>query len=323
MDRQKLIEILNSYNVLYWTEGKNVSPGWINITCPYCADPSNHCGISPESVMFHCWRCSEKGTLYKLLSQLTHINKKEYNLLISEHTVQFKDKPVDQIKALIEKSKNTSEKSETEKVKLPKFIEPITIKTRSALLNAYLKKRKLGIQTCIDHNCYLGKAGDFTNRMIIPVIRNKELVGFVGADLTGTSTKKYKNEGKINNTLYNFDKFEYECEKIIVTEGILDCWRVGEFGTCTFGTHVSEQQKMEIITKKPKQLVFAWDGDAWSKSIPQAQFFIPFIDCIKIVIFPKDEDPDSYILKYGYAKYKLLEDNSLTWRKPNGSEIYS
>ena len=37
-----LFEFLDDYDIEYWTEGKNVVKGWVNITCTFCDDDSNH-----------------------------------------------------------------------------------------------------------------------------------------------------------------------------------------------------------------------------------------------------------------------------------------
>jgi len=81
---------------------------------------------------------------------------------------------------------------------------------------------------------------------------------------------------------------------MIVTEGILDAWRVGKDAVCSFGTHITDTQRDLILSKKPKVLIFCWDGDAWVKGRKEANFFRPFIDKVYSVIMPKDEDPDSF-----------------------------
>jgi len=35
------VKLFQDYNIKFWIEGKNVSKGWVNITCPLCGDKSN------------------------------------------------------------------------------------------------------------------------------------------------------------------------------------------------------------------------------------------------------------------------------------------
>ena len=46
MQNFDIISYLENRGVSYWTEGKNVTDGWVNINCPFSPDPSNHLGIN-------------------------------------------------------------------------------------------------------------------------------------------------------------------------------------------------------------------------------------------------------------------------------------
>ena len=81
---------------------------------------------------------------------------------------------------------------------------------------------------------------------------------------------------------------------MILTEGVFDCWRVGEDAVATFGTHITEEQKKLIHRKNLKELIFAWDGDAYWKARKIAQQFTCSLEKVRIVLFNKEEDPDSY-----------------------------
>lgn len=63
-----LVELLDKENIKWWDSGKNVGDDYINITCPFCDDSSNHCGINKQRYFFKCLRCSKGGSL-KYLSQ--------------------------------------------------------------------------------------------------------------------------------------------------------------------------------------------------------------------------------------------------------------
>jgi hypothetical protein len=50
-------QMLQDYQIPYWTEGKNCNPGFININCPFCNDHSNHGGFNIQNEYYNCWLC--------------------------------------------------------------------------------------------------------------------------------------------------------------------------------------------------------------------------------------------------------------------------
>jgi len=117
------------------------------------------------------------------------------------------------------------------------------------------------------------------------------LIGYQGADLTGYATLKYKtSKTPIKEHLYNYDAID---KIMIITEGILDCWRIGHDAVATFGTTLIEKQRQAIIDKHLDMLVWCWDGDAYWKTMKEAAYFRPLIPLVKIAELPDGEDPDS------------------------------
>jgi hypothetical protein len=298
-DIKQVISILDSYGVPHWTTGNNVSPGWVNIKCPFCNDPSNHLGILPETLKISCWRCSKKGIFYTALREVTGITRAEYDILTQEqYKVNFKHNALTQVKSIMERKKVAIVKEEKviRRIIMPDASVPITKVTYSPLLHHYLtkvRKNPISLDTVIKHHCALCTHGPFMNRMIIPVYLERKLIAFQAADLTGKAILKYKTEGDINSTLYGIDDI-HEHKLIVVTEGILDAWRLDKNVVCSFGTHLTDEQKILIVHKKPKTLIFAWDADAYFKARKVMGFFKPFVDKVAAVKFPGDEDPDSF-----------------------------
>jgi len=146
------------------------------------------------------------------------------------------------------------------------------------------------------------------NRLIIPIYFEDELVSFQGADMTLKAEVKYKTEvSEVNRYLYNWDNLDLHFDYLILTEGILDAWRLGENSLATFGTTLSKAQFELILCYNPKKLIFAWDSDAFFVAEREAQKFEPFIDEVYTISFPEGEDPDSY----GHeASWKLIEQES-------------
>jgi len=290
IQKKQIISILNRYDIEYTTQSKNVSGDCFGVQCPFCNDHSDHCGIFYPGGAFHCWRCNESGSLYSLLRELVGITLAEYNAIIKT-PIAFDITATDQIKNILSPSIDEAKKENEIDIALPEYCEIIDSNTNSHLLNTYLSRRGYTIEDCVNYSCLLCTYGKYIHRLIIPVIYNNELVSFQGADLTGKSRLKYKSAGnKINNFLYNYDRI---IDKAIVTEGILDAWRIGNEAVCTFGTSISDKQRKLIIDLQLKELIFAWDGDAYWKARKQASYFSPYIKTVKTLCLPKGEDPDS------------------------------
>jgi DNA primase len=99
------------------------------------------------------------------------------------------------------------------------------------------------------------------------------------------------SESDINEFLYNWHKIQKH-GRIIVTEGVLDAWRTGDDAVATFGTSLSDTQRIRIRVAKPTELVFCWDPEAWSDAYYEAMKFTGHADIIKVVKLPDGMDPD-------------------------------
>ena len=288
--KQKIIDLLQKFEITYWTSGNNVSEDSVNIKCPFCDDHSNHLGIFEDTLIFHCWRCGAKGHFAYLLSVLTHLSYEECQRLLELNVVNFKGCAVQTIENIISSEKK-SDKIVAQEVGLPKYFEPVTKNMNFPLLEMYLKRRKIDLETIIKYGCGICQVGKYMNRLIIPVVFQGRIVSFQAADMTGRGEIKYKTaDNEVNRWLYNYDSIK---DIMIITEGILDCWRVGEGAVATFGTHITEKQKDLILAKNLKELILCWDGDAYWTARNEAEEFKPFIENVKVVCLPKTEDPDS------------------------------
>jgi hypothetical protein len=295
MDKQKVIDIYNNLNIRNWDKGKNVTHGWVNVNCPFCADPSNHCGVNPSTLIFNCWRCGMKGGFVDLLVELTGFSITECERIIKDSTVNFKQRPIDKIKEELYGKEEEIEEQKRIVTALPKTFEPITWDTRFSLLDEYLERRKISRHTLIEYGCGICRAGDYMNRCIIPVYYQGRLVSYQAADLTGFADLKYdsapKEMGVINHYLYGLDEIK---KRMIVVEGVLDKWRTGKEAVAAFTSTLTPEQFKLIIAKELDELYFCFDPEvlAYYKAKAQAEKFRPFISTVEVVKLPFGKDPD-------------------------------
>ena len=297
ISKQRILDIYNNFDIPSWTSGKNVSIGWVNIQCPFCADASNHCGVNPDTEIFHCWKCHLKGHFIDLLMELTGLSYGACKDIVSDSTTTFKKSSLETIRNTLEGETSESKSVVITEVRLPKSFEPITDDTNFPLLDDYLKRRNISKETLIEHGVGICRTGKYMNRIIIPVFYQGKLVSFQAADLTGFANLKYRSApqsmGRINDFLYNYDKIEVG-GRMIVEEGVLDAWRTGDEAVAAFTSNLTKAQVQLIMDKELSELYFCFDceGIAYFKAREQADKFRAYISVVEVVKLPFGQDPD-------------------------------
>jgi len=318
LTEQQIIDILRKFDVQYTTAGeKNVSFGFIGIRCRYCDDHSNHLGIAIGSGNYSCWRCKSKGSFIKLLMKLSGMTFDESKNFLEEYDSQLKGDTLDKINDIINGGQQTQSRPPVVFGGLPKYFEEVSRTTKYPLLDCYLERRKIHLDVLIQHKCGICRVGECANRLVIPIFFDGKLVSYQAADMTGAADLKYKTASSdVNQYVYNYDILE-SGGSIIITEGILDCWRVGPTACCTFGTHITKRQFGLILGKNPKEIIFCRDSDYYFSGLQynsEIGQFAPFVENIKIVHFPDGHDPDSFGRDFGTIALQELICNAEHWR---------
>jgi DNA primase len=248
-----MMPFLEEFGIDYVTEGKNVSPGWINIQCPFCDDPSEHLGYDPKSGMLSCWRCGSKF-LDNLLREL--LNTKEVSEILKKY----------QTEGEAEVEYTRKEKKEINKeVEMPCGAYQPThmwnvLHNIKDIYAKYLKDRNFTPEDIKrEWNLWIGGyTGDYKFRIIIPVYYKHTLMSYVARDITGLQEPKYLNMpgGNIKEYLYGYDHTGQDT--VIVVEGVTDVWRLGKgVAVATFGTKTTMAQL--ILLKKFKRVGVLFD----------------------------------------------------------------
>lgn len=293
--KQKIIDIYTNLDISYYTEGKNVTSGWVEVQCPFCADSSHHCGVNHSTELFNCWICGRKGHFVDLLMELTGLSFAACKSLVIESTATFREPVVDTIRHTFEEKLSEPELSSDVEVELPKRFELITCDTNSSLLDAYLQRRNFTRALLMDHKCGICKSGPYMHRLIAPVFYQGKLVSFQAADMTGFGSLPYRaaplSMGRINDYLYGYD----EIDKImIVVEGLTDKWRAGKESVAAFTSHLTPSQRELIKKKELDELYFCFDPEltAYFKSREEAEEFRAYVPKVEVLRLPYGKDPD-------------------------------
>lgn len=246
---------LESRRVEFWTEGKNVTRGWINIKCPWCPDPSNHLGINLSNKKISCWICSVKGTAIKLISKIDRCSFKNVLQTVKKFSsVQYnKEKSLD-ISDLTERKTQVSLPIVAKRKLLP-------------IYRAFLEQRGFNTEHIFNKYDLLcnGPIGKYKHRLIVPFYKNKRLVTFSARDVTGRAAVPYINHPikesilSTKETLYNIDN----CfETALVLEGFIDVWKVGDGACATMGTKWTAEQASLLYSFKRVLVLFDTEPEA-------------------------------------------------------------
>lgn len=240
---------------------KNVSRGWVNINCPYpdCDDPSWHCGVNLRSKFFSCYKCGRKGPMVRLIRRLEGCSD-------------------DQAEAVLERFRNdllavegVDKGGETNDCKSPS-IRCVLPREATSEFPAphfrYLQERgftpytfdiieKYRLRAC--HNL-----GEYKFRIIIPIFESGRLVTFTSRDITGMSRHRYRDQPPnqaivpAKECVYNLDNVG---GKIVIVEGPVDVWKIGDGAVCMMGTQYGEKQVAKIAAKNPMEVYVIFDSE--------------------------------------------------------------
>ena len=144
-----------------------------------------------------------------------------------------------------------------------------------------------------------------SNKIIIPIYMDGVECGWqarcIGAPPVGRP-KYYTAPGMHKrNVLYNFD-IARDQDYIVLTEGVMDAWRVGDSGVCSFGKSLSIAQA-KLLAKAKKRVIVMYDNDLTEKENNTVlnRLLAVGLTPIRIAIPDGYKDPDS-------MPYDLIHD---------------
>ncbi|MGE5436920.1 MAG: DNA primase [Syntrophothermus sp.] len=205
------------------------------------------------------------------------------------------------------------------------------IPSKDALVN-FLTDRKLNIEKALDLGL-IGRypSGDlhdkFAGRIIFPIFSTHgRVVAFAGRIMgNAENTAKYLNspesdiytKGKILYGL-SFAKDEIRTkDNVIMVEGYMDLISLYQTGiknvVAVSGTALTDDQAL-LISRYTKNVTLIFDADLAGQkaSLRSIEILLKKNMDVKILSLPKDEDPDSFVTKFGKEAFekKLLESKS-------------
>ena len=247
-------QLLRDYNIPYQTDGKNCSPGFINISCVMCGDSGYHGGFNIKANYYNGWKCGHHS-LEDVLSALLGIKWFEAREVLKNY-------------------KSDSEASlPSKKVAKARECEwPIDSHRLQGRHKKYLKKRNFNPYEIVELWDIVGTGpiGPYKFRIIIPIYFNGQLVSYQGRDITGRSKLRYKacetHKEVIHHkhVVYGID--HVKDHKAVIVEGVFDVWRLGYGAVSTFGTEVTNEQVLLLADRLERAFICFDDDEAESKA---------------------------------------------------------
>lgn len=255
--------------------------GNVKTQCPiHGGDNHNAFSYTSKYKCWKCWtrHCHEKygSTLFGLIQGINGWNYFDVCKFLYEITGVEPIDNVDsiltndnfQINNFISKQKRLS----TRHVKKPDIVYPYEIFSQKSHKVDYFLQRKF-LQKTLDYfgayycdDCYQ----PMYQRACVPIINYCGQIVGVGGRLTYNMPDVPKwiylpTNIQLRNHLYNLHNIPKPCDTIIVTEGILDVWRMYEAGifnsVATFGSLMTNNQANLLLENNIQNIIIAFDPD--------------------------------------------------------------
>lgn len=260
-----IIQLYSDYNIQYWTEGKNVAPGWVNIQCPFCGDDSNHLGFNTNKEYFNCWKCGSHP-IVKTLAKIINLDEGEIRSILNQYGGRARV-PSQDDKIVIG----------TKRFKYPSDTKRLSRKHKLYLENRGFDPERLEYEWDLlgTGPCSVLDKSSYKYRIIAPIYWDNRIVSFQSRDITNKQTQRYKvcpREREIihhKHILYGKEKDWYDFG--IVVEGITDVWRLGTVACATFGIEFNILQ-VKSISQHFERVVVLYDDEP--QAIRKADLFV-------------------------------------------------
>lgn len=235
-----IISFLEDNDVYHKLSGKNIGRGWVGFQCPFCEGGGTHGGVNLTHKYFSCWQCAETAGPPKLVKQILNCSWAKAFDVIRKYSGRNTDSSS---WANIPTVKGHS----SQPVHLPALTGSLSgpgghyLSSRG--FNPEAIEAKYGVKEA-------GPLGDYKFRLIIPIYFNKRLVSFTSRDYTGKGSLKYKAQPiedaiiPSKDCLYNIDTVK---NNILIVEGPVDVWRMGDGAVALFGTSCSSAQQETLF----------------------------------------------------------------------------
>lgn len=314
--------------------------------CPFHEDTHPSMSVSREKQIYRCFSCGESGNVFNFVmkydhksfaevikelgeragidTKTVHINQKDekYSNLYEAYQLSQKYFQNNLYSKLGRDARKYLETRKLEEETLKEFGVGLSLESDNDL-TTLLKSKKYDVATLNQ----IGLSNDthdvYKDRIMFPLYDPYgRIVGFSGRIYKESSKGgKYVNTKetvlfKKGNCLYHYHEAKDYCrnlKSVILVEGFMDVIRLSTIGirntVALMGTALTKEQTT-LLTRLSNHITICLDGDDPGKNAARKigeTLFNMGVE-VKMITIPNDDDPDSFILKNGKAKFlSLLE----------------
>lgn len=318
--------------------------------CPFHNDTNPSMSVSREKQIYKCFSCGASGNIFTFVRDYEHIDMKDVLEILApkagitlnstgltKKTTKY-DKYYDiydLANKFYQNNINTKDGMKAKEYLKNRQISEETIKefgiglsldsmdslTKILINKGYdpLTLDKIGLSSN-NHDLFI-------NRIMVPIHdSNGRVVAFSGRVYNKKSDHKYVNTKeteifKKGTILYNYHRCKEIARRskyLIIMEGYMDVFRAFSVDiknvVAIMGTALTEEQT-NLVKKLSNNVYLCLDGDApGQKAMLSVGEQLEKVGInVKIVGLTNDEDPDTYILKYGKEKFNNLIENAISF----------
>lgn len=246
----------------YAARSISAAGGELLTRCPECSKEKLY--VNAGKGLCFCQRCQFKGNFVTLVAAITGVTRSEAFAIVGMERAEISDAPA------------------------PKLAGPCTLPSGFHLLDDtrderqlpywdYLvRQRQLSMSLVRRYQIGYCDYGFYGGRVVIPVNHEGELVSWVARDILGRAAFNHHFPkvltppgGNQSEYLFNLDRAE-DSSEVVITEGVFDALRAPSRAVATFGKRLSPHQRRRLVFSGVRQLVIAWDRDAYAEALSLA-----------------------------------------------------
>lgn len=318
--------------------------------CPFHNDTNPSMSVSREKQIYKCFSCGASGNIFTFVRDYEHVDMRnaleilanKAGVTLSNNNIARKTTKYDKFYEIYDLANkfyqnniNTKEginakeylknRNINEDI-IKEFEIGLSLDSMDSLTKLLTKKGyddltldKLGLSSN-NHDLFI-------NRIMVPIQdMNGRVVAFSGRVYNKKSDHKYVNTKeteifKKGTILYNYHRAKEEARRskyVIIMEGYMDVFRASSVGfknvVAIMGTALTLEQT-NLVKKLSNNVYLCLDGDnPGQKAMLSVGAELEKAGVnVKIILLTNDEDPDTYILKYGKEKFSNLIDGAISF----------
>lgn len=296
------IEIVNQfvYENLSSPEVNKNGNHW-TARCPLCGDSKKsikkkrfNLDYKDGNPIYHCFNCGESGSflsLYGLIHGIPFEEVKKHIFKYNKGAIYKKLTNKRMKKDIYQKGELFDDIFYSNSIGLHSKCDGYIERKYQSILKNFYEKRNIpkDIELRIAYN------GLYRDRILIPVFEGEHVVYFQGRSIHDNNERKYLNPKASKSIILNRDKFDFD-KYIIIVEGLLDAYVIGDQATTCLGSYISLKFLDEVYKHTNVGVIIAFDND-----IPGKKSLINFIK----------ENPKKNAVKYFLTPEKYNDANDI------------